>query len=84
MNPTVELPPRTPLTSQVTAWFVVPPTLAVNDCVFSSSTLAGEGVIKTIMTELIVTFTEAVFDGSATLVAVMVTVLGEGATRGAV
>jgi hypothetical protein len=47
--PTVEFPPAMPLTLQVTAVFVVPLTVAVNCCVWETTTdaLTGDNVMDT-------------------------------------
>jgi hypothetical protein len=82
--PTNELPPTTPFTSQMTLWFSEPPTVALNTCVDSISTLGVFGEIDTIITALMVREGDAPFDGSATLCALMKTVGFAGAMTGAV
>src|SRR6516225_2821094 len=47
MTPTVELPPATPLTSQVTAVLVAPVTVAVNGWVASVANVAEPGEMET-------------------------------------
>src|SRR5665213_3272532 len=71
--PTVALPPAMPLTSQLTAVFNVPVTVAVNAMLLPSATTATLGEIVTVTAGLMDTVREAVFDGSATAVAVIVT-----------
>ncbi len=46
--PTAEFPPEIPSTLQVTAEFVVLPTVAVNDCVSPSKTEAEMGETLTV------------------------------------
>jgi hypothetical protein len=84
--PTVEFPPVTLFTSQVTAVFDVPVTVAVNCCVPFAATVAGEGetVTVTIVGETIATAADAAFVESACDTAVTVTVLGFGTFAGAV
>jgi hypothetical protein len=81
--PTVEFPPATPLTLQVTLVFELPLTVAVNCCVCETGTEApvGDSVIET--TGRTVTVAGADFVVSATLTAVTVT-LPEGTAAGAV
>jgi hypothetical protein len=47
ITPTVEFPPDTPFTCQVTAVFVVPVTVAVNCCVARVASVANDGEIET-------------------------------------
>jgi hypothetical protein len=47
ITPTVEFPPDTPFTCQVTAVFVVPVTVAVNCCVVRVASVANDGEIET-------------------------------------
>jgi len=82
--PTVALPPAIPFTLQVTAVFVVPVTVAVNCCVAPVTTEALVGLTLTVTGSTTVTEAEADLVGSATLVAVTVTVAGEGTADGAV
>ncbi len=82
--PTVEFPPVTPPTRQITALFVVPVTLGVNVSMAPVVTFATVGVMETCTRERTVTTAEPEAVASATLVAVTVTVAGEGATAGAV
>jgi hypothetical protein len=73
-----------PVTVHVTAVFVVPVTVAVNCCAPPARTETFVGLTVTETTARIVTVAEADFVGSATLVAVTVTVFGVGASAGAV
>ena len=82
--PTVELPPTTPFTSQVTLVSCVPVTAAAKGCDWPSATLADTGATVTVTVELMVTASEAAFDGSASGLPTMLTVAGEGADAGAV
>src|SRR5580704_14362591 len=82
--PTVGFPPTTPLTSQVTAVFAAPVTVAWKARVAPSGTVDAEGEIETTISGMIETETEVAFDGSACGVAMICTVAGEGATDGAV
>jgi hypothetical protein len=82
--PTVESPPATPFTHQVTPVFVVFVTLAVNCCVPDVGTDALVGEMDTETGTTIVAVAEAIFVVSATLVAAIVTVAGEGRVGGAV
>jgi hypothetical protein len=63
-----------PLKLQVTAVFDVPVTVAVKDCMLAAETETFAG--------LMFTLAEADFVGSATLVAVTLTVAGEGTLGG--
>ncbi len=82
--PTVWSPPTTPLTSQVTLVSGTPLTVALKGCERPSSTLAEVGETLIEMTTLMATATAAALVGSAAGVAVMLTVLGDGAATGAV
>ena len=82
--PTVELPPATSLTNQLTAIFEDPVTVAMKVCVMPVCTLALAGVIDTATGAAMVTCAEADFVVSAAEVAVTVTVAGEGTELGAV
>jgi len=82
--PTVALPPAIPFTLQVTAVFAVPVTVAVNCCVAPVTTEALVGLTVTATPETIVTDAEADLVGSNWLVAITVTVAGEGTADGAV
>lgn len=73
-----------PCTVHVTAVFDVPTTDALNCCVAPVTTDVLAGVTVTTTTDTMVTFAEAVLLGAAMLVAAIVTLGGEGATRGAV
>lgn len=72
-----------PETIQATAVFDVPVTAALNCCVVPGGTDAFVGVTETRTFGTIVRFADADFVGSATLVAVMLTAVGDGATGGA-
>lgn len=85
--PTVELPPLTPLTRQVTALLAVPLTVAANVCVADVDTVANDGVTATVMgggVAEIVTDAVANWVGSAADTALTVTVAGDGTLAGAV
>jgi len=82
--PTVEFPLVTPLTVHVTAVFAVPVTETVKASVVPTFTFAVEGVNVTLTGGSMVTAAEADLVGSATLVAVTVTVEGVGTAAGAV
>ena len=84
MVPSVEFPPTTPPTSQVTVASCSPVTVAWNTWVSPSATVATVGEIETPTMETIFTETDAVFEGSATAAAVICTVPGEGGSAGAV
>ena len=84
IDPTVGLPPTTPLTSHVTLAFCAPVTVAWNARAAPSGTDAAEGEIETPITGTIETETEVAFDGSACGVAMICTVAGDGAREGAV
>ena len=86
MVPTVEFPPVMLFTSQVTAVFDVPVTVAVNCCVPFAATVAGEGetLTLTMAGETMTTAADADFVESACETAVTVTVLGFGTFAGAV
>ena len=70
--------------ANVTAWFVVPVTVAENCRVPPVKTVAAVGLRVTATPTVIVIVPVAVFVGSATLVAVIVTVAGDGTIPGAV
>ena len=72
-----------PLTSHVTVVSCAPVTTARNACVPASGTVAADGDTETLTVEIIVTGTEAAFEGSASGVAVICTVAGDGANVGA-
>lgn len=82
--PTVEFPPVTPLTSQA---IVAPAAVqkdAVNVCAWPRGTLTGDGEMEFVDPHSTVTLALPDFELSAVLVAVTVTVAGEGGTAGAV
>ena len=84
--PTVEFPPVMLFTSQVTAVFDVPVTVAVNCCAPFAATVAGEGetLTLTMAGATMTTAADADFVESACETAVTVTVLGFGTFAGAV
>src|SRR3981081_2319380 len=84
--PTVELPPVTPFTCQVTAVLEVPVTVAVNCWVFAIGTEADAGATETLTWVGAVTVTVADADlvVSACDTAVTVTAAGLGPAEGAV
>jgi hypothetical protein len=82
--PVVEFPPAVPFTDHVTLVLDELLTLAVNCCVPDSWTEALAGETETDTADITVTDAEADFFGSATLVAAIVTVAGEGKLDGAV
>ena len=87
MVPTVELPPTMPFTLQVTAWLVVRITWAVNCCVLPRGRLRFRGNTVTntpLGGALTVTAAEPDWVGSATLMALTVTLADEGTVVGAV
>ena len=81
----VVLPLETPFTDQVKPVLLDPVTVGLNGCVADTRTEALVGETDT-DTEagVIVTVAEALLVGSAALVAVIVTVAGEGTLAGAV
>jgi hypothetical protein len=85
MVPVVVLPPETPFTDQVTLVLADPVTVGVKGWVAETCTeaLVGETDTDT-AAGVIVTVAEALLVESAALVAVMVTVAGEGTLAGAV
>ena len=82
--PTVAFPPRTPFTLNRTVVIAAPVTVAVNCCVAPFITFALVGDMLTFTPAEIVTVAVADLVGSATLVAVTVTVAGDGIVPGAV
>jgi hypothetical protein len=70
----VTLPVPAGVTVQTTAWFAVLSTVAANCCDSPGYTVALNGLTWTAIANCTVTVAEALFDGSATLVAVIVTV----------
>ncbi len=82
--PSAVFPPATPFTSQSTLAPCARQKEALNACVAESGTIAEGGEIALVSAQIIVTLALAVFDPSATLVAVTVTVAGEGISVGAV
>jgi len=84
MAPIVVLPPAIPFTVQLTPAFDVPLTVAVNCWVCETTTeaLVGDSVTETPF--IMVTEVEADFVESAALIALTVTVAGEGAVAGLV
>jgi hypothetical protein len=84
INPTVRLPPTTPLMSQVTVASCAPVTVAWNFCAAPSATVAAEGEIETPIPGRIETAKDVAFDGSACGVAMICTAAGDGGGEGAV
>jgi hypothetical protein len=84
MVPTVEFPPVTPLTLQVTVVFDDPVTVEPNCWVvaIASVAVAGETMTETPLTTVTMAWADVVV--SATLVATTVTFAGEGMAAGAV
>ena|SRR5271166_1113435 len=81
--PTVALPPTIPFTSHTAAAPLVEQNEAVNVCVCPSETFALAGKIESVV-HVIVTLALPLFVLSASLVAVTVTVGGDGGAAGAV
>jgi len=84
MMPIVELPPTIPLTSHVTVVSRAPVTTACNACAAPSPIDAFAGETETRIAGRMETENEAAFDRSASGVAMICTVAGEGASAGAV
>jgi hypothetical protein len=82
--PIVALPPVMPFTLHVTAVLAALLTVALNCCVALVSTVAAVGANVTDTGFTTVTVAEADAAGSATLVAIIVTVAGTGTVAGAV
>ncbi len=82
--PTVGLPPAIPFTSHAAFVPAARQNDAENACVWFSPTLADGGEIESVALHVIVAVALPVFELSATLVAVSVTVAGDGGTAGAV
>jgi hypothetical protein len=82
--PTVALPPAVPLTLQFTAVLEAPVTVAVNVWVIPTVTFMVAGETDTVTGAATVTVAEADFVVSATDVALIVTVAGDGTVDGAV
>ena len=84
MVPTVELPPTIPSTSHVTVVSCDPVTVARSACAAPSPIDAFFGETETRMAGRMETENEAAFDRSASGVAMICTVAGDGASAGAV
>jgi hypothetical protein len=84
--PTVEFPPATPFTLQVTVVDGAPDpvTVAVKPCAAFVATLALVGEISTTTSSCRVTLADPLALGDATLTAVTVTLAGDASTFGAV
>lgn len=82
--PRIALPPGTPFTSHATAVPAARQKDAVKLCVCPSATLAVCGAIELVLEQVIVTLAFPDFVASAMLVAVTVTVGGDGSAAGAV
>ena len=82
-RPAEEIVPTEGLIDQVTAVLPVPKTVGVNCCVPEGAKLIVDGLRDTVTAWRSVMTTAAVFDGSAMLVVVIVTVWVVGAVLGA-
>ena len=82
-RPAEEIVPTDGLIDQVTAVLLVPKTVAVNCCVPEGVKLTVDGLKDSVTAWRSVISAVAVFDGSAMLVAVIVTVCVVGAVLGA-
>jgi hypothetical protein len=82
--PIVAFPPTIPFASHVMLAAEEAQNEAVNTCVWLNATLADGGEIEFVAEHAIVTFAVPNFELSATLVAVTVTVAGDGGDAGAV
>ncbi len=83
-DPSAALPPTTPLTSQFTGVPEGTHRAAAKSCDWPSVRVAEVGAIEFTLVQPIPTLAVADFEGSATLVAVTLTVGGEGNAPGAV
>jgi hypothetical protein len=81
--PIAELPPAIPFTSHVIAVPAARQNEAVNVCVCARETVAADGEMVFVAEHVMVTLAVADLAGSATLVAVTLTVGGEGGKEGA-
>ena len=81
--PNVALPPAIPFTSQVTVVSAARQNETLNACVCARSTVADGGDTEFEAEHMTLTLALADFAGSATLVAVTLTVEGDGGTAGA-
>jgi hypothetical protein len=81
--PIAEFPPAIPFTSHATVDPAARQKEAVNICVCARETVAAAGEIVFVAEHVMVTLAVADLAGSATLVAVTLTVEGEGGTTGA-
>lgn len=84
MVPRPELPLAIPFTSHATVAPAARQNDAVNDCAWPSATLADAGEIEFVAVQVIVTLALPEADLSAALVAVTVTIAGDGTAAGAV
>lgn len=84
MVPSVELPPVTSFTFQVTEVLAVFSTVAVNCCVAPAGTVTAVGATEIVMISVIVTVAEADLLVSACETALTVTEFGSGTVAGAV
>ena len=82
-RPAAEIVPTDGLIDQVTAVLLVPETVAVNGCVPEGARLTVDGLRDTVTAWRSVITAVAVFEGSAMLVAVIVTLWVVGAVLGA-
>jgi hypothetical protein len=82
--PSVALPPMIPFASQATDAPEARQNETVNTCVWLNATLTDGGEIEFVAEQAIVALAVPIFELSATLVAVTVTVAGDGGNAGAV
>jgi hypothetical protein len=82
-RPAEEIVPTGGLIDQVTAVLLAPKTVAVNGCVPEGAKLTVDGRRETVTAWRTVISADAVFEGFATLVAVIVTLWVVGAVLGA-
>ena len=81
--PTVELPSAIPFTSHAMEAPAARQNEAVKACVCARETVTADGEMVFVAEHVMVTLAVADFVGSATLVAVALTVEGDGGTSGA-
>jgi hypothetical protein len=82
-RPAEEIVPTGGLSDQVTAVLLVPKTVVVNCCVPEGDRLTVDGLRDTVIAWRSVMTAVAIFEGSATLMAAIVTLWGVGAVLGA-
>ena len=83
MVPNAALPPTIPPTSHVTVASAAPVTTAWNACAAPRAKVTDTGETLTLMVEITVTVSDVAFEASASGVAVIWTVGGDGANEGA-